>query len=253
MPKKKIPEFPDLIQEQGGFGRIQFVFFFLICAGINAVGWEQYNYYLTSEPTWDCQYKRNIEGVEKNFHYVFDSNKPLPLEDTYAIKVCNTDYYCRNDARWKEHPDMVLNFAKNYLDYTTNPPTYIPNEKEDPDNGEKVLFAYDNLYTRYNLTCANKAGIIALPQTMYFIGAVTGALTIPALSDIYGRRKTFLWCCGGSIVMFIIQAIVGQWVGGDKMWAYYIINATMFVNGGLSTSRKSIGFCFITELAPKLY
>lgn len=37
------------------------------------------------------------------------------------------------------------------------------------------------------------------------------------------------------------------------MWAYYFINVTMFVNGAVGTSRKSIGFCFITELAPKLY
>lgn len=97
---------------------------------------------------------------------------------------------------------------------------------------------------------------------------MTGALTIPALSDIYGRRKTFLWCAGCSIIMFILQAIFSEWKVGTpdedgimrfennnrkQMWAYYLINVTMFVNGAVSTSRKSIGFCFITELAPKLY
>lgn len=86
---------------------------------------------------------------------------------------------------------------------------------------------------------------------MYFIGATIGALTIPAMSDIYGRRKTFLCCCVGSILMFITQIIVSQWPG--HMWAYYIINLAMLVNGALSASRKSIGFCFITELAPRIY
>jgi len=85
---------------------------------------------------------------------------------------------------------------------------------------------------------------------MYFIGATIGALTIPAMSDIYGRRKTFLCCCVGSILMFIMQIIVSQWHG---MWAYYIINLAMLGNGALSASRKSIGFCFITELAPRIY
>lgn len=80
MPKKKIPEFPDLMQEQGGFGRIQFVFFFIICAGINSVGWEQYNYYLTAEPTWDCKFTSDIEPGKVS-HYVFDSNRPLNLTE----------------------------------------------------------------------------------------------------------------------------------------------------------------------------
>lgn len=91
MPKKKIPEFPDLMEEQGAFGRIQFVFFFIICAGINSVGWEQYNYYLTTAPTWYCSFT-NKEG--KNMTYTIDSIQELKQDDTEAKEYCKPDYFC---------------------------------------------------------------------------------------------------------------------------------------------------------------
>ena len=40
----KVPDFNDLVTEQGGFGRMQFFYFLVITAGINSVGWEQYDF-----------------------------------------------------------------------------------------------------------------------------------------------------------------------------------------------------------------
>lgn len=39
----------------------------------------------------------------------------------------------------------------------------------------------------------------------------------------------------------------------EYMYSFYIIAFTMFINGIMSAARKSIGFCYITELAPKKF
>lgn len=145
-------------------------------------------------------------------------------------------YFC-SDKKNEEHPELVFTYNRAprrtdepengdhpqyYLNYGVDPPEYYT------DDANIATLAFDNLFTRYNMTCRS-SGIISLPQTMYFLGAVTGALTIPALSDIYGRRKTFLWCAGVSVIMFIIQAIMGKWPGTkenqylDNIWSYYVI------------------------------
>lgn len=125
MPKKKIPEFTDLMQEQGAFGRIQFVFYFMICAGINSVGWEQYNYYLTAEPTWYCSYTDKYTKL--NMTYTFDSVQPLEAtpkdEDReklpkkeYPREICYTDYWCNKTGnRAADHPEMIFDFAEFYV------------------------------------------------------------------------------------------------------------------------------------------
>ena len=160
MPKaKKIPEFPDLIQEQGAFGRIQYVFFFFICAGINSVGWEQYDYYLTKNPTWDCQFTNTMEG--KSYHYVFDSvepiNNPDHAKNADHAKICSPLYFCNTTKQEEGHiKDMVLKFAEQYLINNNGSVNEYDYDRGTP------LFAYDNLYRRFNLTCAG-TGTIALP------------------------------------------------------------------------------------------
>ena len=96
------------MQEQGGFGRIQYVFFFFICAGINSVGWEQYDYYLTKNPTWDCKFTNTSEG--KSYHYVFDSVEPLKNPD--HAKICSPLYSCNATKQEEGHiKDMVFKIA----------------------------------------------------------------------------------------------------------------------------------------------
>lgn len=60
--------------------------------------------------------------------------------------------------------------------------------------------------------------------------------------------------------MFIIQLVVpNKHIGIEAvepnpyMYTFYIIAATMFINGVMSAARKSIGFCYIVELAPKKF
>jgi len=87
-----------------------------------------------------------------------------------------------------------------------------------------------------------------MPATAYFVGATLGALFIPPLSDVYGRRKVYLVSCVVSIFMFALQLIVPA--GPTQIASFYLIGIAMFINGIVSASRKSIGFVYITELAP---
>jgi MFS family permease len=110
----------------------------------------------------------------------------------------------------------------------------------------------DNLYKAYDLMCS---GTIekTLPAGAYFLGATIGALFIPPLSDIYGRRKTFLICCFISIFMFGVQFFMPSDGTRKYIGAYWVIGISMWINGIASASRKSIGFCYITELAPNRF
>ena len=110
----------------------------------------------------------------------------------------------------------------------------------------------NNLYLQYDLMCASGFDK-TLPASAYFFGATLGALFIPPLSDVYGRRKTFLCCCFVSIFMFLIQLVVPYDNTQKYIGCYYAIGASMFINGIASASRKSIGFCYIVELAPNKF
>lgn len=53
--KRNIPEFSNLIEEQGGFGKVQLLSFLLLVSGINSYGWQQYNVnYITLYPDYKC-------------------------------------------------------------------------------------------------------------------------------------------------------------------------------------------------------
>jgi len=109
-----------------------------------------------------------------------------------------------------------------------------------------------NLFVQYDLSCASGFDK-TMPATAYFVGATIGALFIPPLSDIYGRRKVFLYACVVSIFMFALQLVLPYNGTDQNMLSFYLIGTTMFINGIVSASRKSIGFMYIVELAPSKF
>jgi MFS family permease len=144
---------------------------------------------------------------------------------------CGTSRICKSDN----------GFEGNTTGYTDNVAYIILNETDSR--------SLNNLYKQYDMMCASGFDK-TLPATAYFIGATLGALFIPPLSDVYGRRKTFLCCCFVSIFMFLIQLVVPYDNTTKYVGSFYAIGASMFINGIASASRKSIGFCYIVELSP---
>lgn len=90
---------------------------------------------------------------------------------------------------------------------------------------------------------------LSLFSTTYFVGAALGALFIPPLSDVYGRRKIFLVSLIISSLNFGVQLVLPY----PDEWALYILAVTFLVNGLMSAGRKSLGYCFFVELSPKRF
>lgn len=104
----------------------------------------------------------------------------------------------------------------------------------------------DNLLNEYDIECADK-NTLAIMNMGYFIGGATGSLTLPGLSDIYGRRKIFIFSLLVSITLFVIQLFLEK--GVER--SYYIFTATYVINGIMSEGRKAVGYSYFLELAPR--
>ena len=77
--------------EQGGFGRMQLFYTLVIIAGINSVGWEQYDNYITNPPLYDCHI-----SDDGGLTYTYYDHKDLyKLEKDDPIKKkCTPTHIC---------------------------------------------------------------------------------------------------------------------------------------------------------------
>lgn len=214
--KRNIPEFSNLIEEQGGFGKVQLLSFLLLVSGINSYGWQQYNVnYITLYPDYKCTEQQ--EGNPDLPWMPIDNYKSDKCQLDIDHCHCKPDYFCENT-------DTVA-FEVDY-------------ENE---------FTIHNFVTEYQLTCESKL-YISMFQSAFFIGAAAGSFIFPPLSDIYGRRKIFLFTILCTVLLTIIQLVLPS--GNGKLWALWLLCVNFGFNGTLSQGRKSIGFCYIVELVP---
>lgn len=103
----------------------------------------------------------------------------------------------------------------------------------------------DTLVVLYDLECERFLG--SLYSMLYFIGAIVGSFLLPWLSDAFGRRSIYLTSLVFSIIMTLVQLVLPR----HQRWAWIVFVVTMFFQGILSDGRKSMGFAYMVELAPK--
>lgn len=98
----------------------------------------------------------------------------------------------------------------------------------------------ENWYVALDLACVPKSRIGLIGSSL-FIGWAAGAVVLPRLADLYGRKIVF-------IVSMIIQTI--SLVGFFFSRNIDLTTACMFVLGVSSTGRCAISYLYMMELLP---
>jgi MFS family permease len=110
-------------------------------------------------------------------YFLSNSLPLLELKPKYICTYPNgTDYSCKNN----EFCGTNIPYRVNYTDDAS-----LENWVED-----------------LNMYCASDTQV-GLLGSMYFSGWAFAALFIPRLSDIYGRRKIYLWTMTGHLLIYL--------------------------------------------------
>jgi MFS transporter, putative metabolite:H+ symporter len=98
----------------------------------------------------------------------------------------------------------------------------------------------DNWFVELSLECVSKTRIGLIGSSM-FMGWALSAVFLPRLSDIYGRKKIFIF------------SILLQSCAMSVMYFSHSLNLTtamMFIFGMAAVGRTSISFLYLMELLP---
>lgn len=91
-----------------------------------------------------------------------------------------------------------------------------------------------------SLECVSKARVGLIGSSM-FMGWAISATFLPRLSDIYGRKKIFIFS-----ILLQSLAMTGMYFSHDLN----LTTAMMFIFGMAAVGRTSISFLFLMELLP---
>lgn len=83
----------------------------------------------------------------------------------------------------------------------------------------------------------------------FFIGATVGALTLPALSDVYGRKKFFVSTLVVTLLLMFAELAIQ--ISPDKRYNLWILSLYFALNGIVSAGRRATGYCYFVELVPR--
>jgi MFS family permease len=90
---------------------------------------------------------------------------------------------------------------------------------------------------------------ISMFGSLLFLGFAIGSVTLPNLSDKYGRKYFILVSMAVMITNYIIVLLLPK--GKDHYSMVYVIMTTLFLQGLATSARYPVGYCYLLEFYPE--
>lgn len=191
-----VPDFSELMIEQGGFSKFQILWTLLISASTNTCGYIIYQFgYLLLYPQLECMDTHN--------------NKVVTGEN------CQPYYFCN---------------PKNNITITLL------------ENDELTL---GNWVKDFDLLCASPFTISSFAMA-FFAGWALGSFWVPQQSDVFGRKRPFMFCLAIQFMVFTSLAFVPY--HNEK--SVFKLQVLMLILGLAASGREPIGLCYQAEFQP---